>query len=1159
MIAAIALSIVGALALVLAVAFVAAGRAARRAATRREENAEGAASGAGDAAVADEARALARAREQAVRTDTRRLEQRVREALHLLRRADDRSRWFARNRVLHRRPWIVVLAPHDAAWSAARERAGLPMPAGLHRAAGRACGPDGEVAAWRLTEPVVLVEAPARDLEPVVPGSVEDARWRAFLCQLRRARPGRPLDGVVVALPAALFARPHSARRAALAEAVRDRLHDLQQHVGWRCQVHVVVTRSDRLEGFGAFAAASSPEARAAPWGVAFDIGGGDADEEEVDRRGTGDGDAVRAPFAAHLDDWLDGQQSDLLARLAHERDACRRVALFRLPQSMASLRGGLVRFLDAAFLVSPSQEPAMLRGVWFTGAAGADSPSGRGESSFLRGVLCDVVVRGAAASRRTRRAVLARRCRFAAVVVGVVVVAAAWGLHRWRGAAREADAIAQVAEGAAALARDLAATGAVPADRPDEIVPVLAQARRLGATIDASLGARDGAGRLAAALRAARARAAEEAWWPRVAVRASRRAREATSLDERYDALKLERMLQEAPRRDIAAVRGWLRDERRRDADEPVLDPSNGTAASPGSALGLDRIALEREEVDVIASTSPRRAGEEARGIAETRAALRRTRFADRLWERVQRRMARDAGAPFRLSDAAGVDAAAVFSRARGAPLSEGLPGAYAGDGARRLLRHLPALARELADEAPWVLGLSSPIDEAEVASAIDTVKRRHANAAVVAWDALLADVRIGAETDDEDVAGTLRVIARVASTESPLRRLIVGVAHGTTWAMPTGSASASASASAADASEAGPSPGSIVDAHFERLHHLAAPTPTPPGTSALDRGLDALREFGVQLRAADDSARAATPSPGVDAAASRLSELTADWPQPIRHWIDDFVARALSRIGRRSTQALHAAIDGEVGRWCRLALDGRYPLVPDAGPDVPLGDFAALFGPEGHLDHFFQQRLAARVDTSRAPWRLRDAAAGAEQVSGATLESFRRAAAVRDAFFPVSRASPSAAVGPGASADLVLVSLDDGVSEVRVVEDRRVTVLSLAASASASASRRLEAGRAVRLAWPASPAGASIQLVLTPRVPVSGAAPPAPVVVAQAEGPWAAFRLVDAGRASGGGADRLALSYGPPGLRAVFELRADSVRNPWRLDELRRFRCPA
>ncbi|MGY0576285.1 type VI secretion IcmF C-terminal domain-containing protein [Bradyrhizobium sp. RDM12] len=59
---------------------------------------------------------------------------------------------------------------------------------------------------------------------------------------------------------------------------------------------------------------------------------------------------------------------------------------------------------------------------------------------------------------------------------------------------------------------------------------------------------------------------------------------------------------------------------------------------------------------------------------------------------------------------------------------------------------------------------------------------------------------------------------------------------------------------------------------------------------------------------------------------------------------------------------------------------------------------------------------------------------------------------------------------------------------------------------------------------------------------------------------GPWALFRLVDASRPSSRGApDRFTITIGGPDRPDVtYELRAESVRNPFSLSVLRSYRCP-
>jgi type VI secretion system protein ImpL len=59
--------------------------------------------------------------------------------------------------------------------------------------------------------------------------------------------------------------------------------------------------------------------------------------------------------------------------------------------------------------------------------------------------------------------------------------------------------------------------------------------------------------------------------------------------------------------------------------------------------------------------------------------------------------------------------------------------------------------------------------------------------------------------------------------------------------------------------------------------------------------------------------------------------------------------------------------------------------------------------------------------------------------------------------------------------------------------------------------------------------------------------------------EGPWAWFRMLDRARMQATAQDELfKVQFSLSGMSAAFDLRAASVRNPIRLDELRGFRCP-
>src|SRR5205814_765030 len=162
-------------------------------------------------------------------------------------------------------------------------------------------------------------------------------------------------------------------------------------------------------------------------------------------------------------------------------------------------------------------------------------------------------------------------------------------------------------------------------------------------------------------------------------------------------------------------------------------------------------------------------------------------------------------------------------------------------------------------------------------------------------------------------------------------------------------------------------------------------------------------------------DAASTGSTSAALDAEAARIRAIAAEWPQPVRAWFVDLVDRGGGHHGAEAARQLHVEIDGDAGALCRQAIEGRYPFAGDAIRDVPLGDFATLFGPGGVLDRLTRQRLDPIVETTAPTWKARRGAIGGERLSPDTLASFQRAADVRAAFFA---SSPS----PAATADLAL-----------------------------------------------------------------------------------------------------------------------------------------
>jgi type VI secretion system protein ImpL len=323
-------------------------------------------------------------------------------------------------------------------------------------------------------------------------------------------------------------------------------------------------------------------------------------------------------------------------------------------------------------------------------------------------------------------------------------------------------------------------------------------------------------------------------------------------------------------------------------------------------------------------------------------------------------------------------------------------------------------------------------------------------------------------------------------------------------------------------------------VDEHYAALRTF---TGDGTGPAPIDAVLKLLGDLQQQL------AQVATATPGgapvigggADPAGLLRAEASRD-PAPVSHWLDQLSGGANAIRGGGAREQAAAALNGPggPGSLCHKAVDNRYPFFPGSSNDIPLEDFARLFAPGGLLDAYFNTQLRPFVDTSGATWKAKAVQGVAPPVSAAALAQFQRAAAIRDSFFAAGATQPSVRF------EITPVSLDAATRQVTLeLGDRSVAYAH-------------GPPRPTEITWPGPNGMNTARLVFDP-------APPDATGVVQASGPWAPFRLFDAGHLTReGSADRYRLTFSAGGREAVFDIRAASVLTPLSPAMLRAFRCP-
>jgi len=1102
---------------------------------------------------------------EAATEEVERLRERLRSSLATL------AKVRATRGYLYEQPWYVIIGPPGAGKTTALLNAGLTFPLAAEMGqAGPVPGAGGtRLCDWWFTDEAVLIDTAGRYTTQDSDAGVDRAGWEAFLDLLRRTRPRQPLNGVLVAIGLDLLASAPEPERQAHARAIRRRLKEVNERLGVRLPVYLLLTKTDLLPGFLETFEDFDRDRRAQVWGVTFPAA-------ERDRGA--------ASFPAEFQALRERIEAPLIDRLQAERNPDRRALIVGFPAQLASLEAPLSAFVVEAFGASRLDPAPYLRGVYLTSGTQEGTPIDRltavlargfgidqrrvpalrpqaGRAYFLERLLKRVVFGeaslGVADPKSRRRAALVRGAAWA----GSALLLLGGGAWLWSERATAVEGAAQFESRLAAyeeLAKPVA-TDPVGEGDLDRLLPVLDAARALETDADA---ARAGLGfsqqaKLAEAGRAAYRHALRHALLPRLLWRLEAQMRGAFNRPELlYEATRVYLMLGSAGPLDADLVRAFL-----------GLD---WAASWPGSGSQPLRDGLGVHLAALLDGSLPEVALDGAL-VEDARRAFSRVSLAERVYSRLRPSAAAQRLPAWRPGDAAGASGGRLFLRGSGQTLTEGIPGFYTVEGFHRvLLPSLPRAAREVAGES-WVLGTRAEIvpEGAALASLERDVVALYVADYARRWDGLIADLNVVALRSLPQAVQDLFILG---SPQSPMRDLLAGIARQLTLSQPPAAPQGAAGAVAAAAATAGSVAASTEARLGALLGQAEGPPPAPPGQAIDDRYralrllvgsgpgapidglLGLLTELQRQLAAVAAAQVGGPPVPlvgGIDPVALLRAEATRQ-PEPMARWLSSLAGGAVAlRGGGMRAQAAAvwnggapAAVGGggtpataggvPPALLCRQAVEGRFPFRPGAAEETPMDDFTRLFAPGGMLDTFFNTQLRPFVDMTGRTWRPQPVDGMAPPVSAEAIAQFQRAAVIRDSYF-------GGQTQPGFRFDLTPTALDPGARQATLDLDGLSIVFAHGPA------------RATQVAWPGPNRMGNVRLVFDP-------APTGAPAVLQASGPWALLRLLRQGSlASAGGAERYTLTFRSGERSMTYELRASSIVNPLASTVLQEFRCPS
>ena len=1064
---------------------------------------------------------------------------------------------------LYELPWYMFIGAPGSGKTTALVNSGLQFPLAEKFGTASIRGVGGtRNCDWWFTDEAVLLDTAGRYTTQESDRSVDSAAWQGFLGLLRKFRPRRPINGIIVTVSADDLLQQSADEREQHAQAIRQRIQELHEQFKISFPIYVLVTKTDLLAGFMEFFGEMGREDRAQVWGTTFPF----SDEPQTD--------SSLSALATELEELQRRVVERVPDRLQSERDPEKRAAIFGFQQQLSGLRPILCGFLERVFTASKYEQAPMIRGVYFTSGTQEGSPIDRvlgglsralgldrqalpphassGRSYFLTGLLKNVVFfeRSLAGTnlRWERRRNLIQWGSYALAGIVTVGMITLWAVSYSRNQAYLADVQAQVVAAQQAVDE-------LPPELSSDIVPLLPlleKVRKVAETpiVDGEhvptmmgFGLFQG-GKLFSAASTTYERLLRDAFLPRLALRIEEQVRDAdpNNLEYTYEALKAYLMVNEQGPFDAESMKAWIALDWQQTLPREVTEEQRGQLASH-----LDRLfALGTPSSPVPPDQAL---------IADTRETLARFPLSERVYSRLKRQGVGDDFPEFTISRAAGVAAPLVFERKSGKPLTSGVPGMYSYDAYHKaFVKAAESASKQMAAENGWVLGIKEAQDAGLLAGgkasenlALD-VRRLYLEDYANVWERMVNDIRLKRSNNLQDSMQLARILSAV---DSPLVPLLEGISRETTLSEKQAREKTiidrtkeSISDSTSDLIKilggGDEKQGRkvrrddlerIVDDRFNGIRRLV--TAPPGGKPPIDGTLQLINEVYTLLAATDTAIKGGNAPPQSEVP-NRVKADAQRLPQPLRGVLNSLSANSARQALGATRRNLSQGVGSQVGAFCRQAIAGRYPFKKNSQRDVTQDDFARLFAPGGLFDDFFQKELSQFVDTSSRTWSFKKVNDQSMGGSG-NLVQFQRAATIRDVFFRSGGRTPSLRL------DFKPLEMDAAITQFILDVDGQLVKYSHGPQVPQT------------VQWPGPRGSSQVRVSITPPGPSGRSG-------MTTEGPWALFRLLDKARIETTNVpERIRVTLQIEGRRAVFEVTANSVQNPFRLRAIDRFSCPS
>jgi type VI secretion system protein ImpL len=1058
--------------------------------------------------------------------------------------------FFKRVDYLYDLPWYMFIGAPGAGKTTALLNSGLYFPLAEKMGNSPIKGVSGtRNCDWWFTEQAVLLDTAGRYTLQTSNAETDAKAWEGFLDLVKKYRPKRPVNGVMLTLNVQDILAMSPRERAEHASKLKVRLGELTSKFSIEIPVYLLVTKMDLLAGFTEFFDDFGQEARDQVWGFTYPLDDQDADD-------------ILKTYVAQYSLLERRIRDRLISKIESERDPRRRVSIYAFPQQFSSIKGLLGGFVEQIFGKGGYFEtPVKFRGVYFTSATQQGTPFDRvlgamnqslgiqlpgvnpsgstGKSFFLARLMREVVFveQGLAGPGKDfLRRKLWVRLGVAASSVALAGLASILMINSYFLNGNYLDQVAEKVKGLGTTLEQFSKNASPELKAP---VPLLSQVRSVAYTgfplnappVGMTYGLYQGMKMDGGAV-VAYNRLLDQVYLPRLALRLTQllKASNADDLEYAYQALKIYLMLYNNAHLNREEMQAWI-----------VFDLEKMT----GNVLSQEVRDGIAKHLEGLLKKGPleTKVGYDPDLVNAVRSILLPYSLEQRIYNRIKRSVKATDLVDLSLIRAAGPNASQVFEFAGQGASPPVIRGFFTNNGYRKVfLERLDDSVSQLVPEESWVLGVSPDVIrgdgfEDEVAA---RATRLYLEDFTKAYESWLTTLNLAPSNNLEQSIRQARILAAV---DSPLGALLRTISQETALKDPNKEGSRSLVDKAIeekkeellDIIEPGLSntlersreeaidPEELVRDRFADIRRMVTGQPSP-----MDEVNKLINEHYLYLLSLDSSLKVRSGRT-VENPSERIRSESAKFPEPVRSILLQLIDSSASS-GRMAQRTVLSSELTPLTELCERTIRGRFPFNPRGKMDVLMDDFNALFAPDKGLDDFFNRKLAANVNKGNPSWTFNGTG---NDLGSAGLESFRKASLIRDGFFKT---------GTGLAQfkfEARITGMDTQLSQVSLTYDGTILNATQAGS------------NVVNWTWPGNRQNGLLRIDY-----VTGTGAEQTLVM---EGPWSIYRLLSQSQMQAGVApEKTVALVSLDNRRFRLELRTNSVANPFRSIDFQGFQCP-